>query len=106
MGLGFSVGEARWSYGGFARFRRKLAEELDLDLEKVHKCCGSRGPRFECAEHDDDIMMLLNHSDCDGRLIPSECRKVGLRLLSLIAHWERDDIDRHQGIELATAMAE
>lgn len=36
---------------------------------------------------DDDIIPLLDHSDCEGELSPEECARVAPRLRELVASW-------------------
>ncbi len=52
----------------------------------------------------DDIKYLLNHSDCDGFLTPSECRKVAPRIRELVKNWPDDDRDKINALLLANGM--
>ncbi|MNS40516.1 hypothetical protein D3C72_728320 [compost metagenome] len=54
----------------------------------------------------DDIVPLLNHSDCDGELTPDECRKVGPRLIELVSQWDDDDRDKINALLLYEGMKE
>lgn len=99
MGLDFSHCDARWSYGGFAQFRRKLASEIGIDLDKM-KDFGGEVP---FSDYEDDIIPLLNHSDCDGELTVVECKKVAPRLEELVSTWE-DGYDKRKAIDLAKGM--
>jgi len=68
MGLNFSIStrssNAAWSYSGFGNFRRKLAEEIRIDLNAMEGFGGKT--KWDTVK--DPIKYLLNHSDCDGHL--------------------------------------
>lgn len=100
MGLKFSHCDARWSYSGFGRFRRRLANEIGMDLDRVEGFNGF----IPFSSYEDDILPLLNHSDCDGELTVEECRKVAPRLRKLVSSWEDGDYDKRKAIELANGM--
>jgi len=110
MGLDFRPGKASWSYGGFHRFRVRLAREIDIDLNQME---GFFRPWAGQLEEDfvgyswesviDPIKYLLNHSDCDGILIPWECSVVAPRLRELVVEWE-DGYDKTNALMLADAM--
>lgn len=101
MGLDFSHGAANWSYGGFSRFREKLGKEIGIELRITDYFDGTFWETVT-----DPITPLLNHSDCDGELTPSECAEVAPRLRELIAKWKDDDYDKIQALELADSMEE
>ena len=116
MGLNFSHGDASWAYGGFHRFRIRLAEAIGIDLEKMigfnQKYVGD-GKYVKTTENPlnwntvkDDIKLLLNHSDCDGVLTPENCRKVAFRLRELVRNWKDTDYDKINALELAEGMEE
>lgn len=104
MGIDFSHGSATWSYGGFMRFRTRLAESIGITLAEMR---GFRGPR-EWSTVDDAIVPLLNHSDCDGDLAPEVCATVASRLREIVSSWpdEPFDHDRENALRLADAMDE
>ena len=82
MGLDFAQSDAHWSYSGFNDFRRRLSFMLDFDLRSM---VGFGGERSWNAVPQDDILVLLNHSDCEGILSPAECAVVGPRLRETFA---------------------
>ena len=95
MGLDFSHSDASWSYSGFCRFRAKLANEIGIDLLSMRGFGGTNlWPK-------DDIVLLLNHSDCDGELTPSQCRRLAPRLLELIKNWDEGDYDKRSAMLFA-----
>lgn len=99
MGLDFSHTDARWSYGGFGNFRRRLANEIGMNLDDME----GFGGNIPFHIYQDDIIPLLNHSDCDGELTPEECKQVAPRLRELVSGWE-DDYDKSKALDLADGM--
>jgi hypothetical protein len=100
MGIDFSHCGAHWSYSGFNAFRRRLANEIGMNLDEMIGFGGDRA----WEEFDDPILPLLNHSDCDGILTPEECGLIYLRLIELVSRWKKNDYDRLSGEELASGM--
>ena len=101
MGLDFRGSEARWSYGGFNRFRKKLAEKIGINLDDM---AGFVEAGKSWAGIDDGIVPLLNHSDCDGELTPDECKQVAPRLRELVSDFPSDDYDKQKAALLADDM--
>jgi hypothetical protein len=131
MGLDFSHTDAYWGYMGFMRFRTKLAAEAGIALncmecfawnhgeDKPYKSVKVYGheegsysqgaivgiqPIIKWANVHDDIVPLLNHSDCDGELSPEECLKIAPRLRELVSAWDDDDRDKENALWLAEGM--
>lgn len=121
MGLAFKGADARWAYGGFMRFRERLANEIGICLELMEgfkkrienwkSVYGEENfPSFlptkplKWDKVKDDIVPLLLHSDCDGKLSVEECKKVAPRLRELIKEWDDNDYDKQQAILLAEGM--
>jgi hypothetical protein len=89
MGLDFAIkrGEGdyvdlpkyiRFSYSGFNQFRRAVGfAALDIDIEGMR---GLGGDGDWSEYYHDPIFFLLDHSDCDGKLVPWQCRLVADRL--------------------------
>lgn len=100
MGLDFGQCEASWSYGGFHRFRIRLAQEIGVDLESME---GFRDGGNKWDNLIDPIIPLLNHSDCDGELSSEDCSKVAPRLRQLVSGWD-DDYDKRQALTLVEGM--
>lgn len=107
MGLGFHRSgegiwdiDAGWSYGGFDSFRRRLAKEVNIDLDSMEGFGGA--VKWETVA--DDIALLLNHSDCDGVLFPDQCEKIIPRLKDLTKSWEDDDYDKENALQLIDGM--
>lgn len=100
MGLKFSHCNAFWSYSDFGDFRRRLAKEIGIEIDKMVRF----GGEIPFSDYQDDILPLLNHSDCDGELSVEECKKVAPRLRQLISSWEDDDSDKRKALELAEGI--
>ncbi|MFJ7916106.1 MULTISPECIES: hypothetical protein [unclassified Lysinibacillus] len=98
MGLDFSHTDARWSYSGFGNFRKRLAEQIGMDLDNME----GFGGNVPFHIYQDDIIPLLDHSDCDGELTPDECKQVAPRLRELVSGWE--DYDKLNALKLADGM--
>jgi hypothetical protein len=60
------------AYSSFNKFRRFLASQIGVDLDK----CEGYGGDIEFSSIDHDIVPLLDHSDCDGILTSSECGQI------------------------------
>lgn len=108
MGLAFDKSNAQWSYRGFNLFREKLGNQIGIKLFEMAGFKYAEGsvlgaPGVSWDGLTDDIVPLLNHSDCDGELTAEECAKVGPRLLQMVADWP-DGHDKENAIELANDM--
>lgn len=130
MGLGFSHGDAHWAYSGFNFFRVKLAKEIGICLylmegfwvkesyysavERTFRAVGADvidkhfnwlpETPLKWGKINDPIVPLLCHSDCEGSLTISECKKIWPRLEELILDWPEEDYDKQQGLELIDGM--
>lgn len=116
MGIAFNVGKrdmkygeyASWSYGGFNRFRVRLAESIGFVLDNLEgfNQTGKNIVKWDTMK--DGIKPLLNHSDCDGELTPKECAKVAQRLREIVSAWTsvEDEYDKRNGLLLADMMDE
>lgn len=103
--MGVRIGDAQWSYAGFNEFRRRLAREEGIDLDRM---VGFGLPAEEAIPWESvttSLRPLLGHSDCDGDLSPSECSQVAPRLEAICRSWTGDDdlakvYDRQKGLTL------
>lgn len=100
MGIDFSHCNASWAYSGFMRFRKRVAKSVGFDLDSME---GFGGKTKWSSLKPDPIHALLNHSDCDGHLTVTECKKVAPRLKEILSSWD-DDYDKQMGLELASGM--
>ena len=82
-----------------------------MDLDEMEGFNGER----PWSEVDDDIVPLLNHSDCDGDLSPEQCVIVATRLEELVKSWTDDILGSYdkqraqllvEGMRKAAAAAE
>lgn len=103
MGIDFNYGNAQWSYGGFSRFREKLAKEIKLNLNEMK---GFGGDKDWPSVNEEPIVHLLNHSDCDGYLTPDQCKQIIPRLKELVKDWYEEDFDKGRALLLAEGMEE
>lgn len=87
MGLDFNISEAHWTYGGFNRFRIKLAKEIGINLDNMQGFNGS----LSWKNIKDPIVNLLNHSDCAGVISIEDCHIIGKRLKELVKNWNEED---------------
>ena len=104
MGLDFVGSDAHWSYSGFMKFRRRLASEIGINLDEMQGFIEVYENGISRSTIDDDIVPLLNHSDCDGELSAEECETIEPRLRELIAEWDDKEYDKINGILLADGM--
>lgn len=102
MGLRFSHGDAQWSYHGFGNFRKRLANEIGIDLMRMDGFMDNGIPWDKII---DPIVPLLNHSDCEGYLSAEECASVAPRLRELVSAWDEDH-DKNRALDLANGMDE
>lgn len=102
MGLGFSHGDAHWSYGGFNRARSKLAAEFGLELAEME----GFGGKVPWNHSVSPVMELLDHSDCDGELTAKQCQAIAPALRAAVAPWPDADYDKRAFLVLADAMDE
>lgn len=93
-----------WSYGGFMKFRVRVAESIGINLCEMEDFA-DRGKKWP---ENDSIELLLDHSDCEGELNPEECEKIAPRLEEIINSWgtSPEDYDTKQGLLLVAAMKE
>lgn len=74
-------------YIGFGSYRQNLAKSYNSEFGEIYEKWYKSGiflndklTEFECNRWneicDDDLDILLTHSDCDGTMSVSECRKV------------------------------
>lgn len=74
-------------YGGFTRFRIAVAKAYNQEFgelyERFVEHCISFGNKMTKAEikrmdklRNDNLDILLTHSDCDGKLTPKECKAI------------------------------
>jgi len=109
MGLSLSPGGASWSYSGYMDFRIRLAKEIGINLAEMEgfEILGKHSgvETIKSWENvNDDIKILLVHSDCDGIMKHKKCAKVLPRLRQLISKWDDNDYDKQQALKLISGM--
>jgi len=85
MGLDTSHDCWSGSYGSFGAWRAKLAEVAGFgDLNSYEGFGGSR----QWPQTNDALIVLLNHSDCDGEIAAEYCAPLADRLEGLLPAME------------------
>ncbi len=76
--MGLDVSHDCWSgsYGNFGRFRKVLAGSIDIDLDKMQGFSGSEISESWEDKPDNDLHILLHHSDCDGEISVEDAKKL------------------------------
>jgi hypothetical protein len=102
----------RWSYGGFMRFRERVAKAVGINLwemegySEMEKPLGAstKGKEWPGTNPIED---LLNHSDCEGDLDWESCGKIAPILEGIIGAWnDPNNHDTTMGLILVAAMRE
>lgn len=106
MGLRIYPGGASWAYGGFARFRERLAEAEGINLRDMEGYGGTRSWELPNGTPVTPLAPFLCHSDCDGYLDGYDCASVLPRLRFIVASWPDDplDYDKRQARALIAGM--
>lgn len=65
------------SYSAFNRFRRELAKSIGINLDAMY---GYGGDTPFPNKEDEPLVILLDHSDCDGEIVPVDCLPLANRL--------------------------
>lgn len=98
----------QWSYTGFGQFRRKLAAHIGVDLDAMYGFGGDRA----WSTVDSPLRHLLDHSDCDGELTPTQAAELAPALQQALFGLAKDenygpswDYDRRAGMELVELLA-
>ncbi len=107
MGVSIRPGDATWAYGGFMRFRERLAEAEGLTLRDMVGFGGTKPWEFSNGNPITTLKPLLDHSDSDGYLAAWECEEVLPRLRSIVGSWPDDDehhYDKRQAASLIAGM--
>ena len=100
MGIDFTHCDASWSYGNFHRARVRLAETIGIKMDEMLGFGGNQ----EWNAAVSPLVILLDHSDCDGELSPDECRLVAPALRKAVEPWPDGDSDKRRFLELANGM--
>lgn len=80
MGLDTSHNAWHGPYSSFGDFRKNLAKHLGINLLEMEGFGGDIS--FDTI--DDDVKILLDHSDCDGNISPDDCKKLAVRLREIM----------------------
>ena len=104
MGLDFKGSDVSFSYGGFHRFRRRVASSAGIMLDKMEGYTGTNPIPWSTVN--DDLKYLLDHSDCDGQISAICCGKIAKRLEEIIVTWNFpvSDIEANWHLENARTL--
>ena len=92
MGLDTTHNAWHGPYSSFAKWRIWLASKIGLDLDTMVGFGGDVEWSDTLKAH--PLYPLLNHSDCDGELSPSECKLIA-EGLGVIIRDHSDESDKH-----------
>ncbi len=89
MGLDTSHDAWHGAYSRFARWRAHLAYAAGLPpLHQMYGHQDNRTPTDELIHWDvlkpDDLILLLDHSDCEGSIVPADGQRIADRLEQLL----------------------
>jgi hypothetical protein len=80
MGLDTTHGAWNGPYSYFNKFRENISRRVGHELRQFEGFGGS--VPFDVLK-EDDIRILLDHSDCDGEISAEDCGKLSTRLFEL-----------------------
>ena len=108
MGLDTTHGCWHGSYSSFAQFRQELALLVGIKLDEMD---GFGGPRPWPDRATEPLVILLDHSDCDGAIAIGDLQPLAERLAALGKDlpdgWLRDKaLGFAAGLEFARAQGE
>lgn len=86
---------ASWSYGGFMRFRERIAEHYGINLKEMEGFC-ENGKSWS-DKLIGPMVLFLHHSDCDGEIASEKCGEIAAELMTVIESWDDHDYDKQQG---------
>lgn len=88
--MGLDTTHGCWSgpYSSFNRFRYSLGQQIGINLDDYLGYGGGGTKDLEDIKH--NIMPLLNHSDCEGRLTVKEARKIAKGLQEILDNFNED----------------
>lgn len=85
---------------GFRIFRTRIAAACGISIDQMQGYDGN----IPWSEINDDIVPLLDHSDCDGWLTAKQCKRIAPRLQAILNLWPDDDYDKARGMMLVRGM--
>ena len=84
MGLTISHNAFAASYGTFRDYRIYLAKLTDINLKTMMGFGAKQAEAISWDTVDDDLKILLDHSDCDGEISVKDCILLKRRLVQLL----------------------
>ena len=97
MGLNTSYDCWNGPYSSFNNFRKHLAKQIGLDLDEYveysmplrHDTC-NRTKTLKDVKH--NLIPLLNHSDCEGKLTIAQCKKIVNGLNDVLCYFNDEEV--------------
>lgn len=88
--MGLNVSHNCWNgaYGTFRKFRQSLANYIDMDLESME---GFGGEIPFPSKDVEPLVILLDHSDCDGIIEHKDTKKLAKRMDEILLIAENDE---------------
>ena len=103
MGLDTTHGCWNGGYGAFNKFRYGLGKLIGINLDDYYGYRNSdkTPPYKDLVTINNGIGPLLDHSDCDGELTPSECQRIFDGMQQIVDDSKndiklKDDVDDYQ----------
>jgi len=87
MGLDTTHDAYHGPYSTFNQWRYWVANQLGLNLDDYEGYMA--GGKKDLTTIDHPLMVLFNHSDCDGKFTPEECRLISKGLKSIIDNYPK-----------------
>jgi len=88
MGLDTTHDAWHGPYSSFNSFRTNMAKMIGMNLKKME----GFGGNIPFSQFNDDLCILLDHSDCEGYISPDNCKKLAIRLDELIDKMEPTEV--------------
>lgn len=91
MGLDTSHDAWHGPYSSFNQFRTWVAAQLGINLKDCVGFTDKPTIALDIALADHDLLPFLDHSDCDGKLTPEECRRIAKGFKELLKNVPEDN---------------
>jgi hypothetical protein len=92
MGLDTSHDAWHGPYSSFNQFRKWLAGKIGINLEE-YIGYGDDNSKKELASIKHKLMPLFNHSDCEGHLTPTQCKKISDGIDEVLSNISKEEAE-------------
>lgn len=96
MGLDTSHGAWSGPYSSFAEWRGAVAEAAGFPPLDDMRGFGGSIPWSDPRITDQGLVLLLNHSDCDGEISPSDCARIADSLERLLGEFRGEESEYYR----------